>query len=69
MQGVLEMQVKKKSVVGDDEYKLNTKKFSSFYVQVRRTKRRKPYLRYLWLDFNKTKTEMINHFKNIISTT
>jgi hypothetical protein len=25
-------------------------------------KRRKPYLRYLWLDLNKTKTE-INHFK------
>jgi hypothetical protein len=30
-------------------------------------KRRKPYLRYLWLDLNKTKTE-INHFKNTIST-
>jgi hypothetical protein len=32
-----------------------------------RKKRRKPYLRYLWLDLNKTKTE-INHFKNTIST-
>jgi hypothetical protein len=31
-------------------------------------KRRKPYLRYLWLDLNKTKT-VINHFKNTISTT
>jgi hypothetical protein len=30
-------------------------------------KRRKPYLRYLWLDLNKTKTE-INHFKNTIRT-
>jgi hypothetical protein len=29
-------------------------------------KRRKPYLRYLWLDLNKTKTE-INHFKNTIT--
>jgi hypothetical protein len=26
------------------------------YVQVRPKKRRKPYLRYLWLDLNKTKT-------------
>jgi hypothetical protein len=30
---------------------------------VRLKKRRKPYLRYLWLNLNKTKTG-INHFKN-----
>jgi hypothetical protein len=29
--------------------------------------RRKPYLRYLWLDLYKTKTE-INNFKNTIGT-
>jgi hypothetical protein len=37
-------------------------------TQVRPKKRGKPYLRYLWLDLNKTKTK-INHFKNAISTT
>jgi hypothetical protein len=36
--------------------------------KVRSKKRRKPYLRYLWLDLNKIKTG-INHFKNTISTT
>jgi hypothetical protein len=34
---------------------------------VRLKKRRKPYLRYLWLNLNKTKNG-INHFKNSIST-
>jgi hypothetical protein len=29
------------------------------YIQVRPKKRRKPYLRYLWLDLNKTKTGII----------
>jgi hypothetical protein len=37
-------------------------------IQVRPKKRRKPYLRYLWLDLNKTKTG-INHFQSTISTT
>jgi hypothetical protein len=32
---------------------------------VRRKKRRKPYLRYLWLDLNKTKTR-INYFKDTV---
>jgi hypothetical protein len=40
----------------------------SHNIQVRPKKRRKPYLRYLWLDLNKTKTG-INHFKSTISTT
>jgi hypothetical protein len=35
--------------------------------RVRPKKRRKSYLRYLWLDSNKTQTEL-NHFKNTIST-
>jgi hypothetical protein len=39
-----------------------------YYIQGRPKKRRKPYLRYLWLDLNKTKTG-INHFKSTISTT
>jgi hypothetical protein len=36
--------------------------------RVRPKKRRKTYLRYLWLDLNKTKTG-INYFKDTISTT
>jgi hypothetical protein len=58
-------------------YLLNFK-ISSFYFaaptgshklyRVRPKKRRKPYLRYLWLDLNKTKTKT-NHFKIAISTT
>jgi hypothetical protein len=35
--------------------------------RVRPRKRRKPYLRYLWLDLHETKTG-INHFKNTIGT-
>jgi hypothetical protein len=48
----------------DFNYDLNT--ISRIY-RVRPKKRRKPYLRYLWLDLNKRKTE-INHFKTTIST-
>jgi hypothetical protein len=42
-------------------------KLNNLYIQMRPKKRRKPYLRYLWLNLNKTKTG-INHFKNSIST-
>jgi hypothetical protein len=38
-----------------------------YTYRMRPKKRRKPYLRYLWLDLNKTKTK-INHFKSAIST-
>jgi hypothetical protein len=42
--------------------------FTAILYRVRPKKRRKPYLRYLWLDLNKIKTG-INHFKSTISTT
>jgi hypothetical protein len=42
--------------------------YSVHTYRVRPRKHRKPYLRYLWLDVNKTKTG-INHFKSTISTT
>jgi hypothetical protein len=49
----------------------NTKKKNCkkryYHLLVRPKKRRKPYLRYLWLDLNKTKTG-INNFKNTIGT-
>jgi hypothetical protein len=43
-------------------------KLNNLYIQVRLKKRRKPYLRYLWLNLSKTKTG-INHFKHSISIT
>jgi hypothetical protein len=43
-------------------------KLNNFYIQMRPKKRRKPYLRYLGLNLNKTKTGR-NHFKNSINTT
>jgi hypothetical protein len=51
--------------VGIREY---INKLNNFYIQVRPKERRKSYLRYLWLNLNKTKTG-INHLKNSISTT
>jgi hypothetical protein len=41
------------------------KKKNMNVYRVRSKKRRKPYLRDLWLDLNKAKTG-INHFKNTI---
>jgi hypothetical protein len=45
----------------------DAKKSIKRIYRVRPKKRRKPYLRYLWLDLNKRKTG-INHFKGTIST-
>jgi hypothetical protein len=45
-----------------------SKHLNKYIYRVRPKKRRKQYLRYLWLDLNKTKTR-INYFKDTISIT
>jgi hypothetical protein len=41
-------------------------KLNNFYIQMRPKKRRKPYLRYLWLNLNKLKTERKTVYKHNI---
>jgi hypothetical protein len=58
------------SFPADRNYKKRCKNKRDIYIiyTVCPKKRRKPYLRYLWLDLNGTGTG-VNHFESAISTT